>query len=268
MRMKWINYAVLVMFCSCGICVYAGCNLPSGVTLITETVATRPYDRTRTKLGVGEEVTLRLNPSPSSTVSWSIAGQGSLSSTTGSSVIFTAHERASSPSITASYDSYSCSVSFDVVEPSSISMVKVGDGRTVDNPLGVLMTLVMYVGPEDVNFSKLMIAEQECPAVCTGYYAYKNGLNHIPGADAQVSDTLVVGRGWLCNGFDTASLGSQGAPYSNGEFRWPIPTHYVINGNSYWFITVDQVGSLEIGTDGKATLTLSKAGASASHKEP
>ncbi len=264
MRSNIIKALTIILGLSCS--TWAA-NCPPRVTITTETVATIPSNRARTKIGVGEEVKLTLSPSPSSTVTWSVTGQGTLSSTTGNPVTFTAHEQASTPKITVSYDSYSCEVSFNVVVPSSVTLVKTG-GQGQASPLGVQMTANWYIGPEDVNFSKLMIAEQTCAANCTGYFTYQQGLTHNPGQDLQVSNTLVAGKGWKCNGYDNISGGTQGAPYSNGIFTWPIPWHYKINGNSYSFKTINHVKFLAIGTDGKATLTLTKSGASNSQKEP
>ncbi|HRU70310.1 MAG TPA: tetratricopeptide repeat protein [Kiritimatiellia bacterium] len=88
----------------------------------TETVATVPADRTRKKVGVGEQVTLTLQPTSLTPVSWSISGNGTLSATTGNPVTFTAHDRASTPAITATYGGGSCSVNFNVVEPDGVAM--------------------------------------------------------------------------------------------------------------------------------------------------
>lgn len=58
-----------------------------------------------------------------------------------------------------------------------------------------------------------------------------------------------------------------GATYSDGTFTWSIPWYYHIGGTDKQFKTVDQVKQLQINS-GKATLSISKAGSSASVSEP
>ena len=56
------------------------------VKVKTETVATTPADRKRVKLGVGEKVTLTLQPTALTPVTWSVTGSGTLSATSGNPI--------------------------------------------------------------------------------------------------------------------------------------------------------------------------------------
>src|ERR1043165_7395823 len=70
-------------------------------TLASETIATSPTNRARTKIGVGEEVKLTVTGNPAT---WAItSGGGTLSPNTGArnSVTFTADDNAASVTITA-----------------------------------------------------------------------------------------------------------------------------------------------------------------------
>jgi hypothetical protein len=237
--------------------------------LTSETVATQPTDRKRKKLGVGEEVNLTLKPSSLPSPTWALTGTpgtSTLSPMSGITSKLTAGERACTPTSEATINGETVKIDFNVVEPSTVTLVKTG-GSGVPNPLGVQMTAEWYVGPNDVNFSKLAIAEQQCNAVCTGYFNYQQGLVHNPGQDLQVSNTRGHG-GWLCSGIDNISGGSQGPPYAAGTFTWSIPWHYKINGNSFLFIIVDHVKEMTIGANNKATLSLTKRGASNSTTQP
>lgn len=236
------------------------------VQLTTRALASVPEDTLRRRIGVGERVRLTLTPGSLPKVSWSVIGLGELESDKGTAT-FTAPSRGASTVVKASYPGDECSASFSVVAPSSVTLAKTfGMGKTT--PLSVCMLADWYIGPEDVNFEAVVIEEQTCNAQCSGYFEYQTGLEHMPGDALKVTGTLVQGKGWKCAGDDTISGGAIGKPYANGVFKWAIPWHYKVNGESYLFATVDQVKKLAIGADGKATLTISKQGATHSQKEP
>ncbi len=191
----------------------------------TETVATVPADRTRKKVGVGEDVELTLEPSSLSQVTWSISGNGTLSATTGNPVTFTAHDRASTPTITASYGGGSCSVTFTVVEPSG-AIIEQEPGTGVWHIQGQPSCGFKgrpYIQPDDVSFENIEIREGEVNAVCTGYFTYQNGLLHSAGSWVPVGP-VTTGKGSKVDGVDTIQGGSDNhTPYVDGSFTWAIP---------------------------------------------
>jgi hypothetical protein len=87
------------------------CATPSGSCTITSlTIATSPLNRARTKIGVGEEVELTVNPGPAT---WAItSGSGTLNPSSGSNtkVTFTAGDTAGSVTITATGSGCSCMI--------------------------------------------------------------------------------------------------------------------------------------------------------------
>ena len=74
-------------------------------------------------------------------------------------------------------------------------------------------------------------------------------------------------KGTRVAGQDTIGGGTQGPPYSPGTFTWKIPWKYTSVGQTKQFITIDHNKSLSI-NNSKATLTISKSGASDSISEP
>jgi hypothetical protein len=90
-----------------------GCNR---LTIQSETQATIPNDRTRTKLGIGEEVTV----SAAKTVTWSVAGGGSVSPIGGKNTIFTASKSRSRPIVKATVGKNACILGFSVIAPNGM----------------------------------------------------------------------------------------------------------------------------------------------------
>lgn len=150
-------------------------------TLTSQTVATSPSNRARTRIGVGEEVTLTVTGNPAT---WSKSGDGTLSPNSGTqaSVTFTAGESAGSVTITATGSGCSCSnsITFTVVEPSSWKM-KRKSGTNLKHTNGrpdCGWTGSMYIQPTDVNFYRVETREMDSQAVTTGSYGVFNNVWH------------------------------------------------------------------------------------------
>jgi uncharacterized Zn-binding protein involved in type VI secretion len=142
---------------------------PPTATITSETVARKPADRTRTKIGVGEEVRLTYSLGEAT---WSISGDGELSSTSGSQITFTATDAAGSVTITGTGGGTSADISFEVVGPASWHMYKKSgtnlqhiNGRT---DCGFFTTV--YLHPNDVNFYRVEVRETDSQAVSTGSF--------------------------------------------------------------------------------------------------
>jgi hypothetical protein len=94
------------------------------VTITSQTVATSPANRARTRIAVGEEVELTVSPDPAT---WAITGgTGTLTPNSGSvaKVTFTADDAAGSVTIKATAPSGDASITFTVVAPSGWTMVR------------------------------------------------------------------------------------------------------------------------------------------------
>ena len=126
----------------------------------TETIATTPSDRTRTKIGIGEEVVCSIAPSMS--VNWSVTGGGTVSVATGASTTFTASKSPSSSTVHAQIAGADCTVTFMVVAPDGMMTSLVSDGNLGSlgmNNIGAKSFFNCYVLPNDVSFYNVEFRE-------------------------------------------------------------------------------------------------------------
>ena len=226
---------------------------PTVPTLETETVATAPADRTRKTVGVGEEVTLTLQPSIISPVTWSITGDGTLSGTNGNPVTFTAHDRASTNTITASYDGNSCSVTFTVIEPTGVQFTKLGGDRHKNGWTSAGFQANVAILPTTVSFGRIEVIEDTCPptSFSGGWDAvgnHKRWASFLGITDDNKAD------GWIDN------VHSEWQGVHPGGYTWAIPWHYRVEGtvSEHDFDTLNHVFS----ANAAGTATHSKAGVS------
>jgi len=149
-----------------------------------QTVATSPADRTRTKVGVGEVVDLTVVPPSVPGVEWHLFGGGAISSNSGLSTTFTADERASESHVQGVVAGVSCTVHFNVVEPT---------GQTIEQAAGTGVWHVQgkpsvgfqgtpYIHPDDVSFQFIQVREGAVAGVGTGFFSIIDGLVHADGA--------------------------------------------------------------------------------------
>jgi hypothetical protein len=237
-----------------------------------ECVATTPTNRTRTTIGVCEEVDLSLQPPPPSSckVSWATTS-GTLSDTR-----LMAPDTPDTAKVTATVTDVSGRSTeihfppFGVIKPSGAILENVSGTLTTNiNPLYAEVRASWYIPPDSVSFYNVKIAEGKTNAITTGYfYPTLSGYPHIPGSDAQGS-TVIVGKGTFCSGYDENHYDdiSAGAypPYTNGTFVWHIPWFYITpRGTTNYFITVDHLATLTATSTNNATLVLQKGGAGGS----
>jgi len=232
------------------------CNITS------QTAVSVPSNRARTDLGVGESVDVTFSLGAAT---WTFSpNEGMLSSTSGSTVTYTAPDRASTVIITATGGGCSCSITFHIIEPSGIRMVRQpGTQRKhTFHRASTGFIADIYFLPETVSFEHCSYVESDVDAVGTGcfqQYFANNSVGHHPNPNPisvgpPTSDT----SGSKVNGFDRISCD---ADKCDGGWTWSIPWSFQVGGGlSKEFTTVDQV--IAITAAGRATI--SKAGASAS----
>jgi hypothetical protein len=230
----------------------------------TETIATKPQDRKRKKVGVGEEVNLTFKPS-SITINWSVEGnKGSIAPATGTTTIYTAHNETTEGKVRAEFKGASKVTSFDVVEPSGVSM-EVVNSLNSKNPFRAGFKGQPYILPKDVNFEKISIYEGQCNGVGIDYFAPDNDQHQV-GATVGMAG-FVDGKGTKVNATDTIFTTATRTPYTNGTFTWLIPWSYKLGGADKLFATVNHEEDLTV-ANGVATLKMSKGGASQSETKP
>lgn len=237
----------------------------------TETVATTPTDRRRTKLGVGEEVNITVMPS-SASVTWAVDNNtpgGTVSPGSGTAVVYTAGNEAAQTKVYATIKGVQKTLSFNVIAPNSAFLDLYEAHNTQTNAqLQVAAYLNVYVGPEDVNFSRqVYIAEQSCNGTGSGYFQSANGRQHIPQAALKVSGNLTSGKGWKLSGYDSVSSFNCYPQYSTGSFNWSIPYNYEIGVGSIMFTTVNHGWQMSIVAN-KGVLSMQKSNYSDSVTQP
>ncbi len=230
-------------------------------TLSSETVATSPANRARTKIGVGEEVVVTVSPAES--VTWSVAGGGTVSPASGTQTTFTAGERASTSVVKARRaDGCECTITFTVIEPS---------GATIDRAPGTGIHHVHgtpsagfrgqpFIQPDDVSFENIEIREGSVAGVGTGHFSSVHGRVHPVGSWVTVG-SVVAGKGSRVDGIDTIRgvIPGPGPPFVPGTFDWPIPWEFrVAGGAGKAFATLTHHMSI----DAAGTFTISKGGTS------
>jgi hypothetical protein len=230
------------------------------ITSLTEAIV--PTDRKRRKLGVGERTTVSVIPSGLPQSAFALVGSnvGNTTLNTQNGFLRAGYE-ACNPSVTTSIGDKTLQIDFTVVPPSMITFEKVpGSDNNNANPLSVSMQSKVYIGPDDVNFGMInVIRETVVPAVADGYFSYENGQSHTTISPAQLSTTLVAGKGWELQATDTISGSTNGPQYNTGTFTWTIPWKYRIDTTEGDIGTpAVHVKKLEILSSGKAKLILTK----------
>jgi hypothetical protein len=224
-------------------------------TITSQTVATSPSNRARTKIAVGEEVELTVNPGPAT---WAItSGSGTLNPNSGTKVTYTAGDAAGSATIKATGPGCSCTITFTVVEPSNWTMkrqpntkLKHTNGRPDCGWKGI-----MYVHPNDVNFYRIETREKDSTYVGTGSYASYNGDYHgnYPPPD-RVSAWFPISRhsetdgstddtpDTIYTGLPSPAATGTAPPFKSGSGYFPITIQWRVvgSGNIHDFPAVRQ----------------------------
>jgi outer membrane protein OmpA-like peptidoglycan-associated protein len=231
--------------------------------ITSETVVTSPGARTRTTIGVGEEVNLTHVPG---SASWTTTA-GTLSAATGSTVLLTAPDTAQTVTVTAG----AASLAFTVLAPDSVAMDRqpgTGVKHTLNRADSGILARV-FLGPDTVNFSRIRYRELDVPGIpLPGAYSCNTfSTGHCSGAaagacpDKALTDTVTAGMGTLSVLGDCAYSGHCGGtpPFTPGAIIVLIPYEYRLGAGPFRSITtVAQVHTLAADA---STLTTTKAGA-------
>jgi type VI secretion system secreted protein VgrG len=239
------------------------CPKPCSCIITSQTVATSPANRARTRIGVGEEVELTVSPG---SATWEItSGTGKLSPKSGAKVTYTADDTAGSVTITATKPGCSCTITLTVVEPSSWTM-KRRSGTNLRHTHGrpdCGFQGTFFIHPNDVNFYRIRFREKDSQAVASGSYSVFNGVWHgnYPLPD-RVGPWLAVishtdADGSQAGGLDNVYSGDPGAgatnaspPFKVGTMHFPITMQWKVGtGIAHDFGAVRQ--EHEIFADGR-----------------
>jgi hypothetical protein len=231
---------------------------PKQPVITHETEAGSPGNRKRTKLGVGERVTLKVDPGPGK---WLVSG-GKLSSGSGATVTFIAGDRKGTGSVRVNVGGLEAGVQFDIIEPSEVHQVVVSKEHHAPVPPqpNAGFRAAVYIGPADVSFQFIQIYEQEVNAVTSGYWDAMPDKGHHPATSpATLTGTVKSGLGTKLQLTDHIFSGYPGVtvPPWKGTMVWSIPWEFQVgSGAKKVFATVTQ----SIVTDDAGTTTATKAG--------
>jgi hypothetical protein len=228
------------------------------ITLSSQTEATSPGNRARTKLGVGERVVVTVTPGPGN---WRASG-AKLSGKRGTQVTMTAPDRPGDVDVTCDVGGVTQTISFKVIAPSTVHQDTVGAGRHITNNLpNAGFTGQIYVGPDDVNFSAVSFLEDEIGAKGSGSWTEKNGEGHSPNKAALgMTNTVVGGKGTKSIAVDNCWSGYiPGLALTDwtGQISWTIPWHWQCGSGKG---LIGRFAQLVVTTAAGVT-TISKAGA-------
>jgi len=204
-------------------------------TITSQTTATVPANRARTKIGVGEEVTLTVSPGPAT---WTVNRGGAVTPKSGTTVTFRAGGRAAKATVTAAGSGGSCTIAFTIVEPSSLTMARAaGTGiRHTQNQPDSGFLGQPYVHPDDVSFHNIEVREKNSRAKASGYFKPFDKITHQP-AGQKHSAWLTVkqceaGSGSPANCRDQIYSGYTNKPVAEGLMTFPIEWEYRVGAGA------------------------------------
>jgi hypothetical protein len=232
---------------------------PVKLVLKSETEVTKPGNRARTKLGVGERVTLTLTPVAGD---WTATGAGTVKPKKGSTVVLTASGSPGKVKVSVTAAGQTEEIEFTVIAPNSVHQDTVStEHYNVGVPNAGFKGRV-YCGPDDVNFVNITFLEAEIGCVATGSWIAKNGKGHGPNTSPiGFGDTVVSGKGTMSDAVDHCWSGYvPGLTLTDwtGEMTFSIPWTYQCNGAHGKIDTVVQKTS----TSKDGTTSTKKAGGS------
>ncbi len=203
-------------------------------SLTSETAATVPTDRARTTVGVGEEVTVTVDPAPAT---WLVSGAGTVSPSSGASVTFRAADRAGSATVTADGAGGSCTITFTVIEPSGIMMSRVSLVRHGKGHPDCGFLARPYVQPATVSFYNIEVRERNSHSTATGYFKPFDGCTHQ--SETQLASEWYTvqecceGLGSPVDCYDEIYSGYPGIPTpSVGLMTFPITWQFQVGGGA------------------------------------
>lgn len=197
-------------------------------------------NRERSQVGVGEEVSVYLDPPLDMTFPespWWTTSAGGIEPDEGSDIKFTAPSNAATANVRVYVRDVHLDKTFAVLEPSGVDHAIITSTYTntyAERLAGAKMDLNVWIAPTSVSFYKVYIFEVgENAANNTGYFAYDEPPNYW-----DIPSLSHIGHGadrWVGplpdNNLLTDTAGSQAflPPWNGGgEFTWPIPAKWKV----------------------------------------
>jgi hypothetical protein len=228
-------------------------------TLTTQTVATTPADRTRTTIGVDEEVDVATKPAVN--VKWSVEGGGAVAPAEGMTTRFTAPDAGATCKVIATYpDGRKSSIEYSVIPPNDAAFTAAAPFfHTKGFPSSGFTGTPIVIQPTTVSFYNIESREGKAKVTSDGVFAGFNGVEHPNGIYVTITEANRL------NGSDEVrTKGSNvvvGGDFS-GKLTWPIPWLYHKKGAAGLAGTTYATLTHEAVSDKAGKTTQSKGGAS------
>ncbi len=199
-----------------------------------------PADRTRIDVGVGEQVDLSFSANLGVTILWSTtAGSISANPTIPRAYTLTAPDRATNLTVNATIGSETCSIGFNVVEPTGVNHAGVVELQFFQAGLsGAGMHLKPYLLPTNVSFCNVQLMEIGTDATSVQGYFTRFSTTYLshkgPGrgkADSWFG--IQPDNSWQAD-YDWAVSDPDGypRPWSIGSFTWIIPAQWKVGNGA------------------------------------
>jgi hypothetical protein len=217
-------------------------------TLTSEALSRLPEPVSRKILGVGEEVMVRVSSGPAT---WTVTGEGKLLDKGDTWAKVAAGEGAGKGpeefTVTATLSSYSCSLTFTVVEPIAKMRQQIDTKvRHIKGRPTCGFVADMFLLPAGVSFHKLTVREADSTGQATGFYSPWQGTGHrrprgSTGPEVSVSPPSGATRGLGSQvnfgGDDIWSgdpRGEAGGPITPGDIEYPFSFEYRVGSSTAW----------------------------------
>jgi len=211
--------------------------------LTSQTVSTTPADRTRTTIGIGEQVTVSVTPVIS--VNWSVTGGGAVNPGSGTSTTFTASKSSSTSTIHAVVGGTDCTLVFSVIAPTGMVYYHSTDDTTLgtlgppNNQIGARSRFTAEVQPTTVSFSNVEFRK----IVSAANWTWPDGT---PGSSAQQTDTWSASADntysnyWVSSGLNPIGRIHNGASYVDYSYSVNVNQEYK-NESGTWIGFASQI---------------------------
>jgi hypothetical protein len=180
----------------------------------------------RTEVGVNEEVSMAV----ATPATWS-ATSGTVTAAKDVATVWTAPDAGGKATVTATPDQGSpCSISMDVLPPTSRSLVRVSTRNYQNDLAGSGFKADATIQPTNVSFARTEVQEGEALADADGYYdtvLHQKGKKHNATAWVRADPRTTT----LRDGVGAPEPGTPG-PFSKGNFSWEIPQLYRLAGST------------------------------------
>lgn len=132
--------------------------------------------------------------------------------------------------ITATAAGCSCTITFQVIEPTSLRFKRSGGIQHTNGRPDCGFRAQVNLQPDTVSFHNVEIRELNSQATANGFYAPFNGLHHQPAAQAHSAwftvRQCIAGQGSPANLLDNIYSGDPGGTAALGHMEFPITWEY------------------------------------------